>query len=317
MKKLLVPFGLVFLLGLITFVSAQSIEETSTSRPDEILVSVGEEFTLLEDQVAIAENYDNNGKTLEIKYLDFDNNRFYFEFNTINLSSPSGIVSGLRTAEPIEMNVGDTKKHGLLITVVGHNLENDGAHLLLEPIENMETSDIFVSINDQFFLIEDKTAIVENYDGAGTDFRVKYLDFDNNLFYFNVSVIDSLDSLSYSIAELDVGDSFEFSGLSLSVLGNFDDDKAHLVLETITPVNDFEEVSYTCHGCKLNNKCYPLGYIKTGQYCSDNYEFVEQLTGEENCENNFECKSNLCIDEQCIEPGLFQKIINWLKRLFI
>lgn len=68
--------------------------------------------------------------------------------------------------------------------------------------------------------------------------------------------------------------------------------------------------------CPLDDKCYPFGYRKSGEYCSDNLEFVSQLEGSESCDNNFECVSNLCIDNSCVEAGLFRKIINWFKRVF-
>lgn len=73
---------------------------------------------------------------------------------------------------------------------------------------------------------------------------------------------------------------------------------------------------YGCNGCQLNEICYPLGYRKSGEYCSDSLEFVSQLNGGVACDNNFECSSNLCIDDSCVEAGFFQKIINWFKRVF-
>jgi len=71
-----------------------------------------------------------------------------------------------------------------------------------------------------------------------------------------------------------------------------------------------------CGGCELDEKCYPFGYRKGGRYCSDNNQFFGQLRGDAVCENNFECSSNLCIDDQCIEPGIFQRMLNWFRRLF-
>jgi len=73
---------------------------------------------------------------------------------------------------------------------------------------------------------------------------------------------------------------------------------------------------YFCNGCELDDKCYPLGYRKSGQYCSDNSTFISQLVEEVNCDNNFECSSNLCIDGSCVSSGLWQKILSWFKNLF-
>ncbi len=68
------------------------------------------------------------------------------------------------------------------------------------------------------------------------------------------------------------------------------------------------------YGCMLNDKCYPFGYRKAGQYCSENNEFVIQSQSDVACENSFECRSNLCIDDECVHQGLFKKILNWFKR---
>ena len=82
-------------------------------------------------------------------------------------------------------------------------------------------------------------------------------------------------------------------------------------------VENSEEISSRiCGGCVRDKKCYPFGYRKSGEYCSENYNFIEQQQEESTCENNFECSSNLCIDSQCISSGFWQKLMNWFKNLF-
>lgn len=36
----------------------------------------------------------------------------------------------------------------------------------------------------------------------------------------------------------------------------------------------------------------------------------------EKCDNNYECETNLCIDEKCLSSGLWQKFLSWFKNLF-
>ncbi|MGY4884354.1 MAG: hypothetical protein ACP5NZ_02120 [Nanobdellota archaeon] len=73
----------------------------------------------------------------------------------------------------------------------------------------------------------------------------------------------------------------------------------------------------TCNsGCLLNQKCYTFGYRKSGVYCAETNAFIPQLGNEAVCENNFECKSNLCIDSQCMNQGLMKKFMSWLKGSF-
>ena len=80
--------------------------------------------------------------------------------------------------------------------------------------------------------------------------------------------------------------------------------------------NEIKGEPNTCNGCELDGKCYPLGYRKGGEYCFDNYEFMRQLEAEESCDNNFECKSNVCVSDECVSEGLLKRILNWFRRLF-
>jgi hypothetical protein len=84
--------------------------------------------------------------------------------------------------------------------------------------------------------------------------------------------------------------------------------------ETISSESEKELV---CSGCVLSDKCYPFGYRKDGKYCLDeDSQFTEYKTNKETCENNFECNSNVCVDNQCIKQGLFKRFLRWLGRIF-
>lgn len=72
----------------------------------------------------------------------------------------------------------------------------------------------------------------------------------------------------------------------------------------------------SCNGCLLEEKCFPFGYRKNGEYCAEDSEFTSQLIESSVCENNFECESNVCIDGTCIDGNLIQKVINWFKKIF-
>ncbi len=78
-----------------------------------------------------------------------------------------------------------------------------------------------------------------------------------------------------------------------------------------------EEISPVCNGCELEDKCYPWGYRVKNKFCSViDDEFVSQLGEDSQCENHFECGSNLCINNECVSGNLIQKMLNWFKRLF-
>ncbi len=77
------------------------------------------------------------------------------------------------------------------------------------------------------------------------------------------------------------------------------------------------DIFYSCNGCELEGKCYSYGYRKAGDYCLDeNDMFVSQLGDDAQCENNFECKTNLCINGECVSSNLWNKFLEWFKKLF-
>jgi len=83
------------------------------------------------------------------------------------------------------------------------------------------------------------------------------------------------------------------------------------------PIDIPEPEEVPCNGCKIEGKCYPFGYRQDETYCSpSNLEFVSQLEPHSECDNNFECKSNSCLDSECTPPGFWQKLFSWLGRLF-
>ena len=69
-------------------------------------------------------------------------------------------------------------------------------------------------------------------------------------------------------------------------------------------------------GCYVDSQCYPLGYRKNGEYCNYENVFVTQTLDDEECENNFECQSNLCVDNNCVSGTLVQKILSWFRKIF-
>ncbi len=83
--------------------------------------------------------------------------------------------------------------------------------------------------------------------------------------------------------------------------------------ETTSVEPRLEEVLICKDSCPLDGKCYPFGYRKAKQFCSDQGAFLEQLTSDSSCENNFECSSNVCVDSKCISAGLLEKLLSWFR----
>ncbi|MEK6889814.1 MAG: LamG-like jellyroll fold domain-containing protein [Nanoarchaeota archaeon] len=70
-------------------------------------------------------------------------------------------------------------------------------------------------------------------------------------------------------------------------------------------------------GCSLESgQCVPLGYRIGGKYCDVSKSLVTYKADSADCENNFECGSNVCVSNKCIEAGFLQKISDWFSNLF-
>ncbi|MBU4069991.1 MAG: hypothetical protein KJ646_03330 [Nanoarchaeota archaeon] len=82
--------------------------------------------------------------------------------------------------------------------------------------------------------------------------------------------------------------------------------------------NEYGEDKCNCpEDCSLSDvECELISLRKDGNYCSYNKEWEKQKKVSAECENNFECKSNVCISGECISEGLIKKILNWFKKLF-
>src|SRR3989338_2357812 len=74
-------------------------------------------------------------------------------------------------------------------------------------------------------------------------------------------------------------------------------------------------------GCSLpssdgSNKCIAFGTRTGGNYCALSGTMNAQGASEATCENNYECGSNVCASGKCVDAGLFQKIIDFFRKLF-
>ncbi len=70
------------------------------------------------------------------------------------------------------------------------------------------------------------------------------------------------------------------------------------------------------NGCSLDGECYPYNNRVDGNYCVVGGVWTAQLQDKAACDNNFECSSNVCVSNQCVEGNLIQKILNWFRKLF-
>jgi len=80
------------------------------------------------------------------------------------------------------------------------------------------------------------------------------------------------------------------------------------------PPSIFNETN--CNGCMMDENCYDFGVRVNGRYCATNGYMLNQQGGNNLCENNFECMSNICASGECVDASVFRKFLHWLNRVF-
>lgn len=80
---------------------------------------------------------------------------------------------------------------------------------------------------------------------------------------------------------------------------------------------EFEDSDTDCDGCYYSGKCYNYEHREmideVPSYCNYNDQFVAQNGPKERCNNNYECKSNVCLDGKCVEGSMLRRVIEWIR----
>ncbi len=287
--------------------------------PSEIVNIIGKDYTIelisTSDNAATIAVKDSSG-IIESKEVAETN------FREIN-----GMAVGVFLADETNLNLSST----IIIGYKGVSLDSDS------PLKS-------VAINGKDYTIE----LISTSDGATTLNVVcsevsKIAPDEILLTSYNSSKTITIEGVNYNIELISASDtaatitvtdgtgateSKEVSEGASKIIGNLQvyvktADETNLqftakikVSKILEEVKEIKDIGSCDNGCALENKCYPLGYRKSGKYCSEDLEFVVQLDSDNACENNFECKSNVCVSGECVSEGFIKKIINWFKKLF-
>src|SRR3989344_942853 len=63
-------------------------------------------------------------------------------------------------------------------------------------------------------------------------------------------------------------------------------------------------------------ECQNAGYRNSTQYCNTEEKYINQSLSGQSCANDYECASNLCKENLCVNKSFFSKIIDWIKGIF-
>ena len=94
-------------------------------------------------------------------------------------------------------------------------------------------------------------------------------------------------------------------------------------IETIHEINEMNILGNetSClQGCFYEEKCLSMGIRKKinkiNVYCNTTSMWDIQKGEDWPCDNHYECRSNFCTGDKCLNQGFFMRIINWFRRLF-
>jgi hypothetical protein len=134
----------------------------------------------------------------------------------------------------------------------------------------------------------------------------------NNIIMMKHSLL--LDSGSYS---LNFEEQIEISNFSVEDSISARKQYLYEYPSEVKKIKEVDLIEEACtNSCFFEGKCLPLGYRIDDSYCSINLSMVVQLETGRSCENDFECKSNFCLSNECVDSNLFMKIIQFFKKIF-
>jgi len=96
------------------------------------------------------------------------------------------------------------------------------------------------------------------------------------------------------------------------------------LVEPGSPIAPVVKKLEDCEGCLLKDSCILYGMRIDGEYCDIDKNIKIQKQVSETCNNNFECGSNTCSNDECIDlgrelqetRGLLERILAWLTNIF-
>ncbi len=170
---------------------------------------------------------------------------------------------------------------------------------LLESLDNLTAGEL-------------KTAVSENI--------IIYEEFDEEGNIAEGGIIDLDDISNETLDKIDQYIEQKTGETILGINGKIGVNKVNpvLLVEAIDNYLEYKESgAASCTGCMDNRgDCLPIGTRTEDNYCGLNNKMNEFKIDNSYCNNNFECKSNVCVSGECISEGLIKRLINWFERLF-
>jgi len=254
-----------------------------------------------------SKNYNSNGKEFEVKVLFITEDSSEVKLS-INGEETDGLLAGqsytladgsiLKILEVVqeEENAGD----------ITQDIVEFGIIVSSKPKYTCPECDIKDTLQEE----ESKT-----YSSKGKTLEVKllFVTEDSSEAKFTVNGEESEGLLAGQIYAFKGGVILKVLDVIQSEAGDVTNDLVEFGLIVL----DIEQCN---SGCIKDDVCLPFGtrldYNGASSYCDIDKTIKSQKIEDETCNNNYECSSNVCVNNKCISPNFIQKVLNWLSSLF-
>lgn len=72
----------------------------------------------------------------------------------------------------------------------------------------------------------------------------------------------------------------------------------------------------TMSGCSTEKECVPIGTRSNIKYCGADEKIYNLLGIGEICNNDYECQTNMCIENVCIKKNIIKRFFSWMASWF-
>lgn len=251
-----------------------------------------------------------NGHLMEVYYIgdDFVSLRIDFEvLDSIKVLEVREFVSYKIKINKVVKYDSDYEKDWVefeIINIAEDLTTDENESIIDEKIEEFVDDEEIEEVNESSDGIKDKIKDFIGFDKDEVVVEPEGLIVEEE----NVSVNVSDEVLNASVND---------SGVDLTVEQDVIVEEEDISDEEVGDSMIDEEVEIFCDsGCLVEEKCYGYGYRKKAGYCSSGGNWTSQFEVNATCINNFECASNVCIDERCISVSAWERFTSWLGGIF-
>ena len=181
-------------------------------------------------------------------------------------------------------------------------------------IYNGDTSEVITYLNGQEV---QRIGLTGNFQGSNSIFAHFVVGQDSisgpyktvQDYEISKGTIDELKIYNAALSAQEILNEFNYNGSIQTTTTN-----GTIVITNFTngTINNGSITQLICNGCLVSNRCIPIGFrTRIAQvdlssksfYCEVSKQLIQQKIDALDCDNNYECKSNVCSENKCVNLG--------------